>query len=101
MANGSAKTSSSSMTSLPPTIKILLNGCLWFFAFFFAVIVGDAGYGAIFLCLALLSKEKIPPCPWQPKDFLKLLFILSYACIIWGVLTSSYFGLKASPSQIL
>ncbi len=25
---------------------------LWFFAFFFAVIVGDAGYGVIFLCLA-------------------------------------------------
>jgi len=72
---------------------------LWFFAFFFAVIVGDAGYGLIFLCLAFFLKKKFPHARGKPKDFLKLLFILSYACIIWGVLTSSYFGLKLAPTN--
>jgi V/A-type H+-transporting ATPase subunit I len=74
---------------------------LWFFAFFFAVIVGDAGYGVIFLCLAFFLKKKFPHVHGKPKDFLKLLFILSYACIIWGVLTSSYFGLKLPPTNSL
>ncbi len=74
---------------------------LWFFAFFFAVIVGDAGYGAIFLCLAFFLNKKFPHAHGKPKRFLKLLFILSYACIAWGVLTSSYFGLKLAPTNPL
>lgn len=74
---------------------------LWFFAFFFAVIVGDAGYGAIFLCLAFFLKKKFPHAHGKPKRFLKLLFILSYACIIWGVMTSAYFGLKLAPTNPL
>ena len=72
---------------------------LWFFAFFFAVIVGDAGYGVIFLGLAFFLKKKFPHVHGKPKDYLKLLFILSYACIIWGVMTSSYFGLKLAPTN--
>jgi V/A-type H+-transporting ATPase subunit I len=32
---------------------------------------------------------------------LRLLFLLSTACIAWGVLTSSYFGLKLAPSNFL
>jgi len=74
---------------------------LWFFAFFFAVIVGDAGYGVIFLGLAFLLKTKFPHLHGKPKRFLKLLFILSSACIIWGVMTSSYFGLKLAPTNPL
>lgn len=72
---------------------------LWFFALFFAVIVGDAGYGLIFLCLAFFLKKKLPHLKGQQKRLLKLLFLLSTACIVWGVLTSSYFGLKLAPSN--
>jgi V/A-type H+-transporting ATPase subunit I len=74
---------------------------LWFFAFFFAVIVGDAGYGVIFLGLSLFLNKKFPHAHGKPKRFLKLLFILSYACIAWGVLTSSYFGIKLAPTSPL
>ena len=74
---------------------------LWFFAFFFAVIVGDAGYGVIFLCLAFFLNKKYPHAHGKPKRFLKLLFILSYMCIGWGVLNSSYFGLKLAPTNPL
>ncbi len=77
------------------------NWVLWFFAFFFAVIVGDAGYGVIFLILAFILKKKLPHLQGQGKRMLKLLFILASFCIGWGVLTSSYFGLKLAPNHAL
>lgn len=74
---------------------------LWFFAFFFAVIVGDAGYGVIFLALAFFLKKKFPHLQGQGKRMLKLLFLLASFCIGWGVLTSSYFGMKLAPTHAL
>lgn len=74
---------------------------LWFFALFFAVIVGDAGYGCIFLALAFYLKFKFPQLRGQQKRMLNLLFILSSACILWGVSASSYFGIKLSPTNFL
>lgn len=56
------------------------------FALFFAVLVGDAGYGAIFLLLALLLRKKISG---QAR---LLICVLSGATIIWGVLSGTYFG---------
>ncbi|MBS9462608.1 hypothetical protein KIM67_09310 [Flagellimonas sp. 389] len=56
------------------------------FALFFAMLVGDAGYGAIFLLIALLLRKKIPG---QAR---LLIYVLSGATIIWGVLSGTYFG---------
>jgi V/A-type H+/Na+-transporting ATPase subunit I len=72
---------------------------LGFFAFFFAIIVGDGGYGLIFLLLALYLYKKFPNIGVIEKRMLKLLTLLSIACIGWGVVTSSYFGLKFSPKN--
>jgi V/A-type H+-transporting ATPase subunit I len=65
---------------------------LLFFTFFFAVIIGDAGYGLIFFSATLFSgirfrrrKKEIPP-------FLVLMMILSSATILWGALTGTWFG---------
>lgn len=74
---------------------------LWFFALFFAVIVGDGGYGLIFLALAFYLKKKFPQIRGSQKRMLRLFFLLSTACIAWGVLTSSYFGLKLAPTSFL
>ncbi len=74
---------------------------LWFFTLFFAMIVGDAGYGLLFLALAFYLKRKFPRLQGQQKRMLKLLFLLSASCIVWGVLISSYFGLKLAPSNPL
>jgi V/A-type H+/Na+-transporting ATPase subunit I len=74
---------------------------LWFFAFFFGIIVGDAGYGLVFLALAFLLKKKLPHLQGQSKRLLRLLFILSFMTIGWGIVTSSYFGLKLAPSTFL
>lgn len=72
---------------------------LWFFALFFAIIVGDAGYGFLFLALAFYLKFKFPHLKGDQKRMLKLLFILASSCVVWGVLCSSYFGLKISPQN--
>ncbi len=74
---------------------------LWFFALFFAVIVGDGGYGMLFLALAFYLKKKFPHLQGQYKRLLRLFAILSGVCVVWGVATSSYFGLKLSPGSPL
>lgn len=66
---------------------------LGFFALFFAIIVGDAGYGAIFLALAFWLQHKYPKAPREALRFFSLLKVLSVAVIGWGILTGSYFGI--------
>lgn len=74
---------------------------LWFFSLFFAIIIGDAGYGFLFLCAAFFIKIKFPHLKGAEKRFLKLFFILSASTILWGVLTSAYFGIHLPPSHPL
>ncbi len=66
---------------------------LGFFALFFAIIVGDAGYGAMFLALAFWLQHKYPKAPREAKRFFSLLKVLSVAVIVWGVMAGSYFGI--------
>jgi len=49
-------------------------------------LVGDAGYGAIFLLIAILFRKKIP------SQACLLIYVLSGSTIIWGVLSGTYFG---------
>jgi len=63
---------------------------LLFFSFFFAMIVGDAGYGVIFLGMTVFFSRKIKSAPRQLFVFLG---IMSVTTIIWGILTSNWFGL--------
>jgi V/A-type H+/Na+-transporting ATPase subunit I len=73
----------------------------WFFALFFAMIVADGGYGLLYLGLLLFVKFKYRILNPLQKRFLKLGLILSTACVIWGVLTSSYFGIDVHPDSWL
>jgi V/A-type H+-transporting ATPase subunit I len=56
------------------------------FALFFAMLVGDAGYGLIFLLVPLLLRKKLAP------QMRVLIYVLSGATIVWGVLSGTYFG---------
>ena len=67
---------------------------LFFFSIFFAMIIGDAGYGAIFLGLTLWARRRHPTAPAQPFH---LMILLSSATIIWGLLTGTVFGMSALP----
>lgn len=65
---------------------------LLFFSLFFAMIVGDAGYGLLFLGATFWAHRKFKQAP---ASVFHLLYITSIATIIWGVLSSNFFGLTA------
>lgn len=59
-----------------------------FFSLFFAMIIGDAGYGAIFIGLTLWARKKLP------TDAFRLLLTTSAATIAWGLVTGTVFGIS-------
>ena len=67
---------------------------LWAFALFFAVIIGDGGYGLIFLIISLFCKIRYPSLKGIKKRLVNLMVILSSFCIIWGFLTASFFSIR-------
>jgi V/A-type H+-transporting ATPase subunit I len=61
-----------------------------FFTIFFAMLVGDAGYGALLLAGSLWARHKaIGPA----REVFTLFTVFSAATIAWGVLTCCYFGI--------
>ena len=57
-----------------------------YFSLFFAMLVGDGAYGAIFLVVTLLMRKKLP------KAWFVLLTVFSSATILWGALSNTWFG---------
>ena len=70
---------------------------LVFFGLFFAIIVGDAGYGLLFLVLSELARRRLPASAGRVVSLLRG---LSVATIVWGVLSGNYFGVAALPSTL-
>lgn len=70
---------------------------LLFFSVFFAMLIGDAGYGALFLVATLAVRAKARKAPAYPFH---LLVILSVSTIIWGALTGTYFGVTSLPGPL-
>lgn len=63
-----------------------------FFSLYYAILIGDAGYGTLFLLATIgvhIWKGKV-----IPKQPLYLMYVLNISMIIWGVLTGSYFGVE-------
>ena len=61
-----------------------------FFTIFFAMLVGDVGYGVIILAITAWARRKFKKAPSAP---FVLLGVFSLATIVWGVLTATYFGM--------
>jgi V/A-type H+-transporting ATPase subunit I len=75
---------------------------LWvfiFFALFFAMIVSDAGYGLLYLSIALICKWKFPSLRGAGRRFIKLAIIISSCCVVWGVASASFFGIEIGPNN--
>lgn len=72
---------------------------LGFFSLFFAFIVGDGGYGFIFLAVALYLRFKFRDVNKVGKRFFKLATLLAVSCIAWGFLTTSFFGISFAPDS--
>ena len=57
-----------------------------YFSIFFAMLVGDGAYGAIFLAATLALRKKLP------KSWFILLTVFSSATVLWGLLSNTWFG---------
>ncbi|MCK4912229.1 MAG: hypothetical protein KAS05_00735 [Candidatus Omnitrophica bacterium] len=65
---------------------------LWFlifFSIFFAMLVGDAGYGLLFLIGVFFAQRKFKK---SQQSIFWLLYLLSGVTIAWGALTGTWFG---------
>ncbi len=65
---------------------------LAFFSLFFAMIIGDAGYGALFLVGTVVFNIKTK----KITNVMLLLYLLSATTVIWGTLTGTWFGLEGA-----
>src|SRR4030043_493161 len=64
---------------------------LIFFSLFFAMIIGDAGYGLIFFSLTAFAHQKMGKKSADQNAFF-LFYVLSSCTILWGLLTGTFFG---------
>ncbi|MDD3545800.1 MAG: hypothetical protein PHG96_10665 [Kiritimatiellae bacterium] len=60
-----------------------------FFSIFFAMLVGDGGYGALILALTLWARRKLTDAPRAP---FVLLTFFACATMVWGFLSNTWFG---------
>ena len=75
---------------LPGYHEFDTNGIfLIFFTLFFAMILGDAGYGLLLLATTFVASRCFPAIP---RRTLPLFYLLSTATVIWGAMNGLWFG---------
>lgn len=62
-----------------------------FFSLFFGMLIGDAGYGLVYLLINFWLHKKIGG-RLKDKSAFFLFYLLSFCAIIWGFLTGTFFG---------
>ena len=65
---------------------------LIFFSMFFAMIIGDGGYGALFLGISIYFGVKLKKKNGIVPDAVILLGEMSFFTVIWGAITGTWFG---------
>lgn len=85
-----------STTDKDPSLWVLV-----FFALFFSMIIGDGGYGLVLLLVALYIRYKHSSLHSWKKRALDLATILAFCTVVWGVLTTSFFGISVAPDNPL
>ncbi|TVR68101.1 MAG: V-type ATP synthase subunit I [Spirochaetaceae bacterium] len=65
---------------------------LIFFTVFFAMIIGDGGYGLVLLGGTLFAALRGRAAGKAPGNGLILMIVLSSATVIWGAITGNWFG---------
>ena len=65
-----------------------------YFSLFFAMLVGDGAYGAIFLAATLWGWKKYRERPGSQavRSWLVMLTVFSSATVFWGLLSNTWFG---------
>jgi len=82
----------SAINVLPGYREVDMSGIfLIFFSIFFSILIGDAGYGLLFLIATWIARRKFKNAPAEP---FALLTLTSIGTMIWGGLTGNYFGVS-------
>jgi V/A-type H+/Na+-transporting ATPase subunit I len=72
---------------------------LIFFSVFFALLIGDAAYGLIFLAGTIFFRIRMPNAR---KEYFSMMYVFSVCTIIWGAMTGTWFGsLALSQTPLL
>ncbi|MEW6038824.1 MAG: V-type ATP synthase subunit I [Pseudomonadota bacterium] len=79
--------------SWDPSVPVLFS-----FALFFAIILSDAGYGAVLGLLVLLFWRSFGASPSGTR-MRRLAVLTSGVSVVWGVLVGSYFGWSPLPDS--
>ncbi len=64
---------------------------LIFFSIFFGILIGDAGYGLVYILITLGLQKMMKPDA-EMKTTISLFYLLGSCAIIWGILTGTFFG---------
>lgn len=68
---------------------------LIFFSIFFGILIGDAGYGLVYIFITVLItfwlKNHMMLDP-EKRTFISLFYLLGSCAVIWGLLTGTFFG---------
>ena len=64
---------------------------LVFFSIFFGILIGDAGYGLVYILITLVLQKRLKPDAELRTTF-SLVYLLGSCAILWGVLTGTFFG---------
>ena len=71
------------------------------FAFFYGMIIGDAGYGVVLTLLTVWLHRKIKDPSPTAKRMIFLSYLLGGSTIFFGLITASYFGIALDPGNPL
>lgn len=64
---------------------------LVFFSIFFGILIGDAGYGTVFLAATFFAQNKLKKKVADQSPFI-LMYVLSACALFWGGITGTIFG---------
>jgi V/A-type H+-transporting ATPase subunit I len=64
---------------------------LIFFSIFFGILIGDAGYGLVYILITLGLQKKMK-LNTDMKTTFSLFYLLGSCAVLWGVLTGTFFG---------
>jgi len=86
------------LLGLTPGYRELDISCLFlvFFCIFFGILIGDAGYGLVYILLTLVLQKSVLKrmnldSP-EMKRTISLFYLLGVCLFIWGLLTGTFFG---------